>query len=185
MNIDKREKELSQEKNPQFLLEKLAKEISKAYLVKIDVISELLKRDTALSLEDFKKEFEQNNAFKQEKWKESKSIEELYLAIKWAKETLRLSTQAHIDILKDELNRIQKWEDFSYITKKVFSENMYTRAENPQNMWDQIAWLCLWLINSWETLIRVLIDIAKGVILTPRDIYLIVSWKWEYKMPNI
>lgn len=187
MNIDnKKANQESLEKTPHFLLDTLANEISKTYLVKLDIISGLLKKETQISLEEFKKDFQENGFSEnsKENTPSNEKIEDLYFAIKWAKETLKNATQSNIDKLKEEL---WEWEknNFTFLSKKVLPENLFKRIENPENISDQITGLCVWVINSSETLIRILVDIGKGILYTPRDIYLILSWKGKYEMPNV
>lgn len=177
----KNNNELLQEKNPSALLNSLANEISKKYLVHLDTISKFLRNETQISLEDIKAELK-----KEEKRKESPSdtiVQEIYNAIEWAKEILKQSTQISIERLKEQVWKGEK-SDTSYL-KKLFPENIYKRVTNPENFIDEITGLCLWVAESGETLIHILINIGKWVITTPRDLYLIMSWKWEYTMPNV
>lgn len=180
----KNNNELLQEKNPSALLDSLANEISKKYLVRLDTISKFLKNETHTSLENIKAELEKEE--KKEKRKESPSdtiVQEIYNAIEWAKEVLKISTQINIEQLKEQVWKGEK-SDTSYL-KKLFPENIYKRVTNPENFIDEITGLCLWVAESGETLIHILINIGKWVITTPRDLYLIMSWKWEYTMPNV
>lgn len=176
--------ELSQEKAPSALLDSLAKEISKKYLVRLDTISKFLKNETKSSLENIKAELKKEE--KKEKAEETPSdtiIQEIYNAIEWAKEILKQSTQISIEQLKEQVWKGEK-SDTSYL-KKLLPENIYKRVTNPENFIDEITWLCLWVAESGETLVRTLISIGKWILTTPRDLYLIISWKWEYKIPNI
>lgn len=190
--MDEREKqknnnELLQEKNPSALLDSLAEEISKKYLVRLDVISKFLKSETQTSLEnikaELKKEEKEQKKEKREKVPSDTIIQEIYNAIERAKEILKKSTQISIEQLKEQVWKGEK-SDTSYF-KKLLPENIYKRVTNPENFIDEMTGLCLWVAESSETLVRTLIGIGKWILTTPRDLYLIISWKWEYKMPNI
>ncbi len=98
-------------------------------------------------------------------------LEDLYNAVVWAEKILKTPWIEKIDIFKSD----------STISKNIFTLWIYKKVLYPENAFDQVIWLWIWSVESFESTIKLLIDIWIWIIKSPYHIYLIISWKWEYK----
>lgn len=174
-NIEK--KEFPRAKlNTKELLNDLAQKISKEYGVDISEVKKLINSKTETKLETLK-------------WLVSTSkdvidIDALQNVIRGAKDVIEKASKDEIQILKSsvEQNDVQEkqQEDF-FITSRIISKELYKKAQSPQWITDNIIGAGIGLVNSLESTIQLLYNIGAGAIKTPYHIYLIASWKGEYK----
>jgi len=99
-------------------------------------------------------------------------LDKLYNSIKWAEKLID-----NEDIEKIEFFYLEKNDELS---RKIFPK-LFEKAINPVDYKDQIIWLWLWSIDSVYTTSKLIYDIWKWVIKTPKHIYLILSNTWTYK----
>jgi len=138
-------------------------------------------------LSDFKKEIKLSNTLSnQEKETIEKLTEEekekLFNVLKWYKKLVWNDSKNNLESLKDSIQKeisINEW-DF----EKILPKNILTKLENPKSVWDEILWIAFWTANSIYTTTKFLYELWTWLIKTPYHIYLIVSWKAKYKIPE-
>lgn len=173
-------------KNPSILLDELAKEIGTNYWLKKETITLLFKEETRSSLENFKKTYKKIKEDSEGKEVDvpllsEKEVEELYYTLKWAKQILSEMSHKDIEFFKENLPA-SVTQAKKYVSAKILPEKMISRAINPQNISDQITWICIGTANSCEEIILTLYKIGKWVLQSPYHIYLVFSGQGEY--PN-
>ncbi len=172
---EKKKKEKQQEQQKDFkikidtknLLEELAQKISQEFWVDKTKIKELISSKTLSNLEDLK--FNINDK------------ENLLNVISWARDVISKASRKEIDLLKWKIDKKEyNPEKDIYISDKFIPKNLMRRARNPKNLWDNLIWASIWLINSSEEIIKVLYNIWAWIIKAPYHIYLIITWKRKY-----
>jgi hypothetical protein len=150
------------------LLDKLARKIAKEFWIDIIKVKELISSKTWSKLEDLK--FNVNNK------------ENLLNVISWARDVIAKASRDEIDLLKWNIDKLSyNPENNIYLSDKFIPKKLIDKAKNPQNLWDNIIWASIWLINSTEEVIKVLYNIWAWVIKAPYHIYLIATWKAKYE----
>ncbi len=99
-------------------------------------------------------------------------LEKLYNSVKWAEKLI-----SNEDLEKIEFVYLEKNDELS---KKIFPK-LFEKAINPIDYKDQIIWLWLWSIDSIYTTSKLVYDVGKWIVKTPKHIYLILSNTWTYK----
>ncbi len=150
------------------LLNELAQKISKEFWVDINKIKELISSKTGSNLEWLKLSIKQKD--------------NLSNVISWAKEVIEKASKEQIDLLKWKIEK-DKYnpENNIYLTNKFIPKKLMDKAMHPQNLWDNLIWASIWLINSTEEIIKVLYNIWTGMLKAPYHIYLIATGKAKYK----
>lgn len=162
------------------MLESLADEISKKFKIEKNEAFELIKNKTLDWLSDLKKEINEKNNSSLKELDNSK-LEELFLVLKWAQELIENLSKIEIKLLKEDVEKTLKIEDFINIVENYLPKNLIKIAKNPKNIHEHILWFSLWASNSIIAVIDLLYQIWSWIIKAPYDLYLVISWKWELK----
>lgn len=167
-------------KNPWVMLDDLADKIGTAFWIRAEIIKKLLSKKASESLSWLKKELLKEKKLSKTTLSEW-NLEKLLTVIAWAKEFITSLSQKEILELKQELKKFSPDDYEKYLTEKYLPKNLILRAKNPQNFPDHITWACLWIVNSAQKVVELLYMIGKWILQTPYHVYIIVSWKGEYK----
>ena len=156
------------------LLSKLAKEIAQKYWLDIKQVEKLIRSKTSSKLDSLKSMVSSSG--------ETIDLAEFRNVIAWAKDVIEKASKDEIELLKwtIEKTKLSPEKDI-YLSNKFISSSIMERAQNPQNLWDNIIGAGIWILNSTEEIITTLYNIWAGIVKTPYHIYLIVSWKAEYE----
>jgi len=158
------------------LLDELAIDIANKFWMDKQKAVDLLKTDTSKWLDALKNEISKQNDEELNKlW--NKKLEELFLTIKWALELIEKSSKIEIKILKDDVEKSINIEEFVNHIEDYLPPNLLKKAKNPQKVHEHILWFALWTANSVFKTVDILYQIWKGIIKTPIDIYMIITWK--------
>jgi hypothetical protein len=109
-------------------------------------------------------------------------IQALELDIKWVKDFKEKFIDNSWDNFDEQSNfsdDISEIFDESNgkITNKIFSQTFIQNAKNGKI----IPWIVVWTTNSWEKVVKLWVGITVGFLKSFYDLYMIISWKWEYK----
>lgn len=166
--------------NQKIMLEQLAWEISKKFNIQKKEVLSLIRNNTLKWLSDLKSEIK-------EKWSDSinnldnKDLEKLFLILKWAQEIIEKSSKIEIKILKDAIEKTINIDEFKNNLENYLPKKLIYSAKNPKYIHEHILWFSLWTANSIISIIDALYQIWAWIIKIPYHIYLVVSWKWEFK----
>lgn len=165
------EKEIYRESSE--LLNKLASEISHEFWIDLNEAKRLISWDINDDLSVLKNNITGNNI----------DSNKLQWAISKAKSQIEDLSKKHRENLKNSLDRGSYTpEKHNYTSsRKIFSEELVNRAKNPKNYKDQIIWFAIGCIDSGEAVIIYSYEFSKWILLSPYHVYLLLSWKWEYK----
>jgi len=171
------------------LLEKLSLEISRDFSISKKLAKKLIYK-THLSLEDLKKDIkldEKDLSTEDFNPLDKNKLEKLLFSIKWAKGIIEKLSKSEINKLKKllEKNEFKLNEQDSIILNKIFSQKMILRAQNPQNISDQIMGWSLWIANSVIIITDILYNLWKWIVTSIPDLISIISWKWEIESIKI
>lgn len=100
------------------------------------------------------------------------------------KEKLKKETKSSIEWLNTELQRnteISSWLANPTLASKIFSKETLKRCQNPQNIWDNLVWLWVWVIETWMIAWKTVWDICVWIVKAPYDLYQIATWKAKYE----
>lgn len=165
------------------MLESLADEISKKFKIEKRNAISLIKNNTLEWLDNLKKELKENLNVNNINEKE---LEKLFFVLRWAQELIENLSKIEIKLLKEDIEKNIKIDDFVNIVEKYLPKNLIEKAKNPKYIHEHILWFSLWSANSIIAVIDLLYQIWAWIIKSPYHIYMIVSWKWEVKsMKNI
>ncbi|MDD3793855.1 MAG: hypothetical protein PHI37_03525 [Candidatus Gracilibacteria bacterium] len=156
------------------MLDNLANEISKKFKIEKTKALSLIKSETLDGLDNLKKELKVENL-------NNKQLEELFLVLKGAQEIIANASKIEIKILKEDIEKNVKIEDFVNIVEKHLPPKLLQRAKNPKNIHEHILGFSLGTSNSIISIIDALYQIGAGIIKMPYHIYMIVSGKGEIK----
>lgn len=182
LDKDKLKEEIS--KKPNLFLEELLKKISESYWVKIDSLKKLVETESKKWLEWLKLQI---NSIENSKERDilnnlsKKESEELFFALKGAREIISKTSEESIKKLKEKLEK--NWlfpEQYFYLSDKFLPQNLIIYAKNPRNTYEHILGACLWTINSAEKVVKITMDLLIWIWKWVYDLYLIASWKWKY-----
>ncbi len=167
-NFIENKKDLRIQIDTKNLLNKLAQKISKEFWIDITKVKDLINSKTWTSLDWLKIDVNKKK--------------DLLNVIWWAKDVIEKASKEKIELLKWKIEK-EKYnpENNIYLTNKFIPKKLMDKAINPQNLWDNLIWASIWLINSTEEIIKVLYNIWAWIIKAPYHIYLIVTWKAKYK----
>lgn len=156
------------------LLNDLAQKIATEYGIDVSEVKKLINSKTETKLWTLKNLVST--------WNQVIDTQALKSVIKGAKDVIEKASKKEIEVLKWVLeeNEVTPKEDF-YISSKLVPANIYERAKNPKNISDNIIGASIGIINSVEATIQLLYEIGSGIVKTPYHIYLVASWKAEYK----
>ncbi len=174
--ILKEKEEISQK----IMLENLANEISRKFNIQKKEALSLIRNKTLEWISDLKDEIK-------EKWSETlnklnnNELEKLFLILKWAQEIIENASKIEIKILKDDIEKIVNIDDIKNNLENYLPKKLIDRAKNPKYMHEHILWFSLWTANSIISIIDALYQIWAWIIKTPYHLYLVISWKWEFK----
>ena len=165
------------------LLEKLSLEISRNFSISEKLAKKLI-YETHLNLDSLKKDILTEKDMSTESFNslssDTKKLEKLFFAVKWAKEFIEKASKSEIKELKDilEKNDILSRED-NKIIQKLFNQKLIEKAKNPQNISEQILSGSLWILNSGIIITDVLYNLWKWIITSIPDFISIINWTWE------
>jgi len=160
------------------LLEKLSIEISRDFSISEKLAKKLI-FETHLSLEDLKKDIDdENNNLETKVDFDKEKLDRLLIVLKWAKELIEKASKKEIEELKEVLEKADIWE-INEILEKLFSKDLIKKAQNPQNISEEIMWASLWILNSWILITDILYNLWKWIITSIPDFISIISWRWE------
>ena len=155
------------------LLNKLAKEIAQKYGLDINQVKEFIKGKTSSKLDNLKSIVWDSG--------EAINIAEFKNVIAGAKDVIEKASKDEIELLKGTIEKTKlNPEKDIYLSNKLLPTGLMDRAQNPQNLWDNIIGASIGILNSTEEIITTLYNIWAGIVKTPYHIYLIVSWKADY-----
>jgi len=139
-------------------------------------------------LNDFKNEINSSDKLSILEKKSLQNLSEdeknkLFNVLKWYKNVIEKASRDKLDILKDTL---ENWnsQDKTWLERRL-PVNILNKLENPNWVWDEVLWIALWTTNSIMTTVEFLYKLWAWIIKSPYHIYLIVSWKAKYEIPNI
>lgn len=161
------------------LLDKLAIDIANKFWMEKQKAIELLKTDTSNWLSILKKDIDnQEDIELKELFKKlwDKKLEQLFFMLKWAQEIIEKSSKIEIKILKADIEKINIKEFKNHIEDYLPSK-LISIAKNPQKIHEHILGFALGTTNSIFKTVEIIYEIWKGIIKTPIDLYLILSWK--------
>ena len=114
------------------LLDELAVDIANKFWMDKQKAIDLLKTDVTKWLKELKNEInKQDDENLNKLW--DKKLEELFLTIKWALEVIEKSSKIEIKILKDDVEKIVKIEDFKNHIEDYLPPKLINKAKNPIN----------------------------------------------------
>ena len=184
MAINPKNLEKWPEENSNVLLEKLLSNISENYWLKLDSLKKLVEVESKEWMIWLK---EQITKIKDSSEKEvlyklsNKNLEELFFALKWAKETISRLSEENIEGLRQEIESSWSYpENYAYLSDKCLPESLIASAKNPENVSEHILWAFLWTINSTEKILKISLDLLIWIWKWIYDLWLIISWKWAY-----
>lgn len=162
--------------NKKKLLEELAIDIANKFWMDKQEAMKLLKTDISKWLSELKNEInKQDNEQLKKLW--NKKLEELFLTIKWALELIENSSKIEIKMLKEDIEKIVKIEDFKNHIEDYLPAELILVAKNPKKIHEHILWFALGTANSIFKTVDILYQIWLGIIKTPIDLYMIITWK--------
>lgn len=182
--MDNIEKNNQKEQSNKEKLSILKKEILNSLSSEFDISHETAEKLTKLKFEtkeskinEFKKELNKLSEINQiDKDKilalTNDKLENLFNSIKWAEKLSNEESNEGLDIIFIEKD--------DAISKKIFP-NLFEKSINPTNYKDQIIWFSLWSLDSIYSTSKLLYDIWAWLVKSPNHIYIILSWKWDYK----
>jgi len=162
------------------LLDKLAINIANKFWMEKQKAIELLKTDTSNWLNILKKDIEnQEDIELKELFKKlwDKKLEQLFFMLKWAQEIIEKSSKIEIKILKADIEKNSNIENFKNNIEDYLPPKLISIAKNPQKIHEHILGFALGTTNSIFKTVEIIYEIWKGIIKTPIDLYLILSWK--------
>ena len=169
-----------EKKEKKIILEKLANDISKKFKIEKKESLILIKNNTLDWLEKLKKEIK-------ETWSKNLNslnndeLEKLFLILKWAQELIENSSKIEIKILKNDVEKTINIDEFKNHIENYLPSKLINKAKNPILIHEHILWFTLWSANSMIATVDLLYQIWAWIIKTPYHIYLVISWKWEFK----
>lgn len=183
---EKKRKKLEQEKSEQFWLEKqilrettdllhdLALKISNEFGIDISEAKDLIQWDTLGSLDNLKWNINTG---------EKLNLLDLQNAISEARSTIEEVSRKKRESLKEMLEeeRFAPEKHEYKINKKLFSQDVLYRVQNPKNIPDHVMGLWLGIIDSTEAVILFTYGLGKWILLTPYHLYLLISGQARYK----
>jgi len=136
-------------KNPEKEINKLAYSFLKKYSEKKEVIDKLMTFETSKWLKEFKKEID----ILKNQWKIEKKVkaEELFLAIKEAKNKIAKLARNEIEKLRSSLNNKEFTPNKNYdLAEKIKTQNpdLYQAITSPKWFKQQLASAGFWIANS-------------------------------------
>ena len=166
--------EISSKVDTKNLLNKLAKEIAQKYWLDIKQVEKLIRSKTGSKLDSLKSMVSSSG--------ETIDLAEFKNVIAGAKNVIEKASKDEIELLKGTIEKtsLNPNKDI-YLSDKFIPQNLMDRAQDPQNLWDNIIGAWIGILNSTEEFVALLYNIWAGIIKTPYHIYLVVSWKAEYE----
>jgi len=162
--------------NEKKLLDELAIDIANKFWFDKQKAIELLKTDTTKWLSKLKNEIEKQETNDSKKiW--NKELEKLFFILKWAQELIENSSKIEIKMLKDDIEKNINIEEFKNHIEDYLPKKLLQKAKNPQKIHEHVLWIALWTTNSIFKTVEILYQIWKGILKTPIDLYMIVTWK--------
>ncbi len=157
------------------LLNELVNDIANKFWIDKKSAESLIKSETLVSLDSLK------NELNQEKNKENdltnKDLEKLFFTLKWALDVIENSSKIEIKVLKENIEKTIKIEEFKNHLEDYLPSELIKKAKDPSNPHEHILWLALWTSNSIIATADILYKIWKGILQTPYHLYLIIIWK--------
>lgn len=156
------------------LLDDLAQKISAEYGIDISQVKEFLKSKTWTKLSTLKDLINIHTG---------KTIDatELQNVLKGARSVIEKASRDEIEVLKGSIKEVKlSPETDFYLSSQFVSPDQIQRFYNPQNIWDNILWAAVWILNSAEETVKLLYNIGAWIVKTPYHIYLIASGQAEY-----
>lgn len=155
------------------LLQSLAQQIANDFGIDISEVKNLISSKTSGNLDNLKSTIGNN---------EQINLSDLRNAINSAKKQIEELAKSEIESLKNSLddNNYSPDTHVYRASKKVIPENLLQKAYKPQNIWDQLVWATIGLIDSGEAIILYSYHLGKWILLSPYHFYLIITWKWKY-----
>jgi len=162
------------------LLDNLRDNISDEFWIDKSSAEILIKSKSIDNLNSLKEElYNSELGSKNEKLSDSK-LEKLFFTISWAKELIEQSSRNELNAIKNEIEKTIIFQEYTQQLENILPSQIVNDAKNPKNLHHHILWVSLWISNSIIKTADILYQIWKGVLKTPYDLYLIISWKWEY-----
>lgn len=161
------------------LLSELAEDIARKFWIDKNQAETLIKKDTLNSLKSLTEELtsKENN----DKKLNEKELEKLFFTLRWALEVIENSSKIEIKTLKDDVEKSIDIENFKNKIEDYLPAELIKKAKNPQNLHEHILWFSLWSANSIIATVDALYQIGVWIIKAPYDLYLVITWKAEFK----
>jgi len=152
------------------LLDSLARKIAKEFWIEISEAKDIISGKTTGSLDGLKQSLSLER------------VTDFESAIQNAKISVENLSKKHRESLKNTLENTQyNIEKPDYISSKIFGEKLLSKAKNPQNFWDQLIWIPMWIWESGEAIVMYSYHLWKWIILSPYHFYLILTGQWTSK----
>lgn len=161
------------------LKKELADDIARKFWIDKNKAEVLIKKETLNNLDSLKEEFSKNNDSKENI--NNKELEKLFFTLKWALELIENSSKIEIKTLKEDVEKTLNIDDFKNKIEEYLPKELINKAKNPNNIHEHILWISLGTANSIIATADALYQIWKWIIKAPYDLYLVVTWRWEFK----
>jgi len=162
------------------LLDNLHDNISSKYWIDKSSAEILIKWNSIKNITYLKKELYNSEIGTQNEKLSDSKLEKLFFTISWAKELIEQSSKSELNAIKNEIENTAPFQEYTNQLESVLPSQIVDDAKNPKNLHHHILWASLWVSNSIIKTADILYQIWKGILKTPYDLYLIISWKWEY-----
>lgn len=157
------------------LLSNLKKEVSINFWINTEQIAKIIKNESLISLEKLKIELQNQN-----KILSKEEINILYNKLNKIKILIEETSKNEINNLKEEISKNNEIKNYKPTENNfLFSRKMINKVKNPEKPHEHLLWLSLGITNSAFTIGQTIFKIWFGILKSPYDLYLILSWKWE------
>jgi len=161
--------------------EDLARKIAIEFQISFEKTRELINSESVQSLSKLKKEFSHLDNSRIQKL-----FEQISEAKKNEKQNINEFSKDKISSLLDELSKVEDIQICNTVTlENTFWEKSLNIAQNPTKPHHHIHGWAMWFANSCINTGECITSIWKGIINTPADLYLLVTWKAELPEYNI
>lgn len=156
------------------LKNELANDIASDFWIDKERVKELITIDTKEWLNALRQELTE---LKEKTWESisKEKIEKLEKVIEWAKIFIEEASKKERQALIKEVCE----NDYKSKIEQYLPSELIDKAKNPRLAHEHILWIALWSSNTIISTVEALYQIWKGILKTPYDFYILVSWKWE------
>lgn len=172
------------EKNINTLIKQLEKNINESFVKWKEQIESLIQFASISNRNELKSKIQESSIVLKE-WTDIDTLSNYMIELR----NLREQTISLTNFLKEELNLEKitefiteiKSEDISTISKKLFPNLDYKSLSNPASLKEWLIAFAVWGIENIYSILKITFDVWKWILLSPYDIYKLLTWKAEYK----